>query len=73
MANKTIRRTLPSFSFWFGASVIVLMTSVALLSLVWTPYDVINTLNVAGRLQQLRRSATRWVPIIWVGMFCHRL
>ena len=51
MANKTIHRTLPSFSFWFGASVIVLMTSVALLSLVWTPYDVINTLNVAGRLQ----------------------
>ena len=40
-----------SFSFWFGAAVIGLVLLLALLSLVWTPYDVINLVDVGARLQ----------------------
>ena len=42
-----------SFSFWFGAAVIGLVLLLALLSLVWTPYDVVNLVDVGARISIL--------------------
>lgn len=40
-----------SLSFWFGAAVVCLVVFMALLSLVWTPYDAVNLVDVSARLQ----------------------
>ena len=50
--NSSMRvRAKLSLSFWFGALVIGVVVLMALLSLIWTPYDAINLVDVAGRLQ----------------------
>jgi len=45
------RRPSFSFVFWAGAGIVSVVAIMALVSLVWTPYDPINNLDVTERLQ----------------------
>ena len=51
MSNTLIVRSSLSLSFWIGASIIFLVVLMALLSLLWTPYDAVNLVDVGARLQ----------------------
>ena len=53
-------------SFVAGGILTVLMLSLAILSLIWTPYSVF-TMNIAGKLQP-RVNCIGWEPITSVGM-----
>jgi len=40
-----------SFGFHIGASLIIIIAVMALISLIWTPHDVINVVDIPNRLQ----------------------
>lgn len=44
-------RTAFSIACQTGAAIVMLVTIMAIISLIWTPYDVVNSLNVGDRLQ----------------------
>lgn len=42
--------TLPR-GFWLGAGIVAVVAFMAIVSVVWTPFDAVNNLNIANRLQ----------------------
>lgn len=51
MVGSELPRAGFSPAFWTGALVVCLVALTAAVSLLWTPYDTVNALDVAGRLK----------------------
>lgn len=51
MNGSAIERAHFTTAFWTGAFVVGLVALTAAVSVVWTPYDTVNALDVAGRLR----------------------
>ncbi len=51
MNNAVHARPNLPFTFWIGAVIVCLVMLTALISLLWTPYDAVNLVDVGARLQ----------------------
>ena len=46
MSKRVVRG---SWSFWIGGTIFIIIVAMALLSLIWTPYDVVGNVSVSDR------------------------